>query len=91
MKTHARPNYIAIFVVLFVMTVLEVLWAFLPLAKPVLIIGLVAMAVIKASLVALYYMHLKFEGKLIYTVALVPVAMAVILTLTLLSDTAYLY
>ena len=91
MKAHATPNYMGIFAVLFILTVLEVAYAFLSLPKTALILGLVLMAMVKASLVALFYMHLKFEGKLIYAIALVPLGMAVILTLTLLKDTAYLY
>lgn len=81
----------AVFAILFIMTVIEVAVAFTPLPKVTIVLALVCLAVIKASLVALYYMHLKFEGRLIYAVALVPIFMAVLLTLTLLNDTAYLY
>lgn len=91
MKSHAHPNYMAVFAILFIMTVIEVAVAFTPLPKVTIVLALVCLAVIKASLVALYYMHLKFEGRLIYAVALVPIFMAVLLTLTLLNDTAYLY
>ena len=43
-------------------------------------------ASIKASLVAMFFMHLKFEGKLIVTIFLVPLALCVLLVVALLPD-----
>jgi cytochrome c oxidase subunit IV len=63
-QEHKTPNYMAIFYWLAGMTVVEVGYAtwlhghFVPLA-----IGLVLMAGTKALLVALFFMHLKFERK----------------------------
>jgi caa(3)-type oxidase subunit IV len=42
---------------------MEVGYSFLKVPRPILIVGLVGMAVFKALLVALYFMHLKFERK----------------------------
>jgi caa(3)-type oxidase subunit IV len=62
--THPIPNYLAIFWWLLGITVAEVGWAVLPHhSKLVLAGGLVITAIIKAVLVALYFMHLKFERK----------------------------
>jgi cytochrome c oxidase subunit 4 len=59
---HRQPNYMAIFWILVVLTILEVGASMkLPLGHGAKIVLLVAMAVIKALLVALYFMHLKFE------------------------------
>jgi cytochrome c oxidase subunit IV len=60
---HKHPNYIAIWWILLAVTVMEVGYSFLKIPRAVLILGLVAMAVFKAVLVALYFMHLKFERK----------------------------
>ena len=43
----------------------------------------------KAVLVALYYMHLRFERLLIYSLVLVPLAVFAILLLVLLPDIAW--
>ena len=59
---HDSPNYMAIFWWLLGMTIGEVLLAtYVPMSMAVKIIVLVGMAGIKALLVALYFMHLKFE------------------------------
>jgi len=62
--SHRIPNYMAIFWWLLGITVAEVAWAVLPHhSKFVLASGLVVTAIIKAVLVALYFMHLKFERR----------------------------
>lgn len=63
MSEHKHPNYLAIFWILLTVTVLEVGYSFLKVPRPVLIGGLVTLAGFKALLVALYFMHLKFERK----------------------------
>jgi cytochrome c oxidase subunit 4 len=64
--THQIPNYIAIFWWLLGITIVEVAWALLPHhSKLMLAGGLVITAIIKAVLVAMYFMHLKFERKLL--------------------------
>ncbi len=61
---HTIPNYMAIFWWLLGLTIVEIGWAILPHhSRLVLAGGIVTMAVIKAVLVALYFMHLKFERK----------------------------
>ncbi len=84
---HKTPNYMAIFWWLAAFTAVEVGYSsILPHThKTLLILGLVGFAAIKATLVALYFMHLKFERKslgiivgstLILGVILVSVGMA---------------
>jgi cytochrome c oxidase subunit 4 len=63
MTEHKHPNYIAIWFILLIVTVMEVGYSFLKVPRPILIMGLVGMAVFKALLVALYFMHLKFERR----------------------------
>ncbi len=64
-EAHKVPNYMAIFWWLAGLTVVEVGYStILPHEhKALLIIGLVGFAAIKASLVALFFMHLRFERK----------------------------
>jgi caa(3)-type oxidase subunit IV len=61
---HAVPNYMAIFWWLLGLTIAEIAWAIIPHhSELVLASGIVALAIVKAVLVALYFMHLKFERK----------------------------
>jgi caa(3)-type oxidase subunit IV len=60
---HKHPNYMGIFWILLSVTVVEVGYSFLKIPRPLLILGLVSLAGFKALLVALYFMHLKFERK----------------------------
>ena len=75
---HIRPNYGAIFVSLFVLTVLEIFTTKLPIEKIVIIVTLVSLAIVKAALVAMFYMHLRFEKKLLALVALAPLIFSII-------------
>ncbi|HTR03983.1 MAG TPA: cytochrome C oxidase subunit IV family protein [Thermoanaerobaculia bacterium] len=61
---HTIPNYMAIFWWLLGLTIAEIGWAILPHhSELVLAGGIVALAIIKAVLVAMYFMHLKFERR----------------------------
>ncbi|NIR44791.1 MAG: cytochrome C oxidase subunit IV family protein, partial [Gemmatimonadetes bacterium] len=56
------PSYYMIWLILAVLTAVEVGVAYMSgLPRTVLILVLVGLAIWKATLVALYYMHLKFE------------------------------
>ena len=61
--THRRANYLGIFVILVVITLIETLVSYLQqeaIKFPVLI----GLSMIKAVLVLLYFMHLKFDSRL---------------------------
>jgi len=60
-----------------------ILLAFLPLH---LILGLMILAITKAALVGIWFMHLKFEGKWIYYMLVPAGILAVILTCGLYPD-----
>ncbi len=61
---HTIPNYMAIFWWLLGLTIAEIGWAVLPHhSELVLAGGIVALAIVKAVLVAMYFMHLKFERR----------------------------
>lgn len=84
--THTHPNYMGIFWVLLVLTVVEVALTFLGLPKLLLGSLLVVLAVWKAALVAMYFMHLKFERKTLAMIAVVPFILCLLLILILLPD-----
>ena len=77
---HKKPNYMAIWGILLVLTIAEVVVAFFSgMPKWVLIVLLLILALWKALLVALYYMHLKFEPKKLWVIALSPIPLIIIL------------
>ena len=83
---HKQPNYVGVFWSLFILTICEIIVANTHFAKPLIVVTLVFLAMIKAALVALFYMHLKFEKRVIYFIAIFPLFLAVILTVMVLSD-----
>ncbi len=83
---HKAPNYLAIFWWLLALTILEIAVIYTPLARLVIGILLVGLALSKASLVALYFMHLKFEPRTLGVIALTPLFLCVLLVFALLPD-----
>jgi cytochrome c oxidase subunit 4 len=81
-----EPNYMGVFWWLLVLTILEVAVVYMPIAKIVIAVLLVSMAVSKAALVALYFMHLKFERLTLGLVALSPFVLCLLLILMLMPD-----
>lgn len=64
---EAHAPYMKVFFALLIFTILEYLYAtYMPVGFVMLVLGLMSMAVIKATLVAIYFMHLKFEGRWVY-------------------------
>jgi cytochrome c oxidase subunit 4 len=84
--TQQQPRYMVIWAALAVLTVIEVGIAFLEFSKELIILLLVALAIWKAVLVAMYYMHLKFEPRRLVIMALVPLPLAVILVIAVLTE-----
>lgn len=81
-----HPPYIGIWVALAVLTAVELGVAFLPWPKLTLILLLIGLAVWKALLVALYYMHLRFEPNRIRILAIAPLPLAFILVLAVIQE-----
>ena len=84
--THTQPNYMGIFWVLLVLTMIEVGLTLIGLPKLVVGSLLVILAVWKAALVAMYFMHLKFERRTLAMIAIVPFVLCLFLILILLPD-----
>lgn len=84
---HQEPNYMGVWLGLFLLTVAEVGVAFLSaIPKSVIVVILLGLAVWKALLVALYYMHLRFEPKRLRLVVMAPLPLAVIMVLAILME-----
>jgi cytochrome c oxidase subunit 4 len=84
---HHKVNYVLIFLTLVVLTAITVGVYFLhPSSELVKVLLALTIASIKAALVAMFFMHLKFEGKLIYTIAIVPLLLCVLLVCALIPD-----
>ena len=85
-EAHSTANYIKIFWILLVLTVIEVAIVYMGLPKMLLAGLLVIFAVWKAALVAMHFMHLKFEKRTLSIVAIIPFILCVFLILMLLPD-----
>jgi cytochrome c oxidase subunit 4 len=84
---HHKVPYFLIFGVLVVLTIVTVAVAFLDIKSEIIKVLLaLTIASIKASAVALFFMHLKFEGKLIYLILIVPLLLCILLVCALIPD-----
>ena len=86
MSDHKEPNYMAIFYLLAALTALEIGVVFVPIAKLIVAIALIGLALVKAAMVALYFMHLKFEKRTLGIIALTPLILCTLLIVSLLPD-----
>jgi|GEM_PF-1671281 len=76
-----EPNYLTVFGALALITLIEVtVVANLPVARVPLLLGLSAA---KVLLVAMYYMHLKFQSGWFTAIFLLPIPFVVLVTLIL--------
>src|SRR5690349_5041495 len=83
---HAHPGareYLGIAVVLTVITAIEVAVFYIPSLKGVLVPLLLTLSAVKFGMVAMWYMHLKFDARLFSWLFVLPMllAMAVIIAL----------
>ncbi|MBI3970539.1 MAG: cytochrome C oxidase subunit IV family protein [Chloroflexi bacterium] len=81
---HPKPAlYAGIFVVLFILTALEVGVTYFPEIPQVPV--LLTLALAKGALIVLFYMHLKFDSRVFSTFFLVGLILAVSLIVTLMA------
>ena len=87
---HEEPNYIKIFFWLTALTVIEILFALIPngplYSKWFQAFLLISTAVWKAALVALYFMHLKYEKRILGAIAMIPLVLMIMALIFLLND-----
>ena len=77
-RSHVK-TYFMVFGALMVLTIITVAVSYLHLAVPMAILVALVVATIKGSLVALFFMHLSHERKLIYYVLVLTVVFFVFL------------
>ena len=83
---HKEPKYGMVWVALLVLTLVELWVAQAPLPKPAIVISLCSLALVKAAMVAAYFMHLKFEKYALILIVLSPLILAAILYVGLVPD-----
>jgi caa(3)-type oxidase subunit IV len=88
-KAHEkRRPYLQVFVALAVLTAIEVGVAGLAVNKTLQIALLLALAAVKAALVALFYMHLRYDHRLLAIIGGFPLLLVVIMLIILMADRA---
>ncbi|HAM32909.1 MAG TPA: hypothetical protein DDX05_01800 [Deltaproteobacteria bacterium] len=85
-STGSRRTYFAVFAALLLLTVVTVLVSYVDLGLLNVVVALL-IASVKASLVALFFMHLKGENRLVWGFALVPIFFLALILLGTLTDT----
>jgi cytochrome c oxidase subunit 4 len=90
---HKHPDYMTIFYILAVLTVGEIAVVFLPhyigISKLAVGVFLCAFALVKAAIVAMYFMHLRFETRTLGLIAVTPLAIATLLVFVILPDASF--
>ena len=86
-RPHEQPNYLAVFIALAVITAIittvELMSSSLGIPRVILNAFYVAMAVAKATLVAMYYMHLKQDSRLYTALFVTPALFALVFIIML--------
>jgi len=88
-ESHPHPKYVNIWLILLVVTAAEVVFASVFHTGFFKGAGLVVMALYKAVLVALYFMHLKFEKKTMWIIASAPLIFGVIFAIGAYPDSEH--
>ena len=89
-KSHVnRKEYWAIFAVLFLLTVLEVGVVYLGIAKTPLFVALTGLALVKATCVGLFFMHLKHETPILRRSIAIPMSIPAFYALVLIAEGAW--
>ena len=84
--SHPEPNYLAVILVLTVLTAVEIAVTYTPLPRLSIGVLLVGLALTKACMVAMFFMHLKFEKTTLALIAATPLFLCTMLVFALLPD-----
>jgi caa(3)-type oxidase subunit IV len=84
-----RKEYVKIFLVLIVLTVLEVGLVYLPIDKTLMVSALILLALTKAACVGLFFMHLKHETKSMKMTVALPFIAPAVYALVLITEAAW--
>ena len=87
LEVESHAPYLRVWFALLVFTLIEYFYAkFTQSAFLVLVLGLMFWAIIKASLVGWYFMHLKFEGRWVYYMLVPAGVLAAVFIISLIPD-----
>ena len=81
-----KPRYMAVFGGLALLTAIEVTVAFMGFERRMTVLLLIGLAIWKAVLVALYFMHLKWESRSLKILAVAPFVPAAIMVIVVLME-----
>ncbi|OGR57344.1 MAG: hypothetical protein A3I11_07130 [Elusimicrobia bacterium RIFCSPLOWO2_02_FULL_39_32] len=88
MEKNCEQFYGIIYLVLIALTVLTVLFAQMDFVRSLTILFALSIALVKSSLIALYYMRLRTEKPLIYLIVLIGIVTVSILAIGIFPDIA---
>lgn len=89
MEVESHAPYLKVWAALAVFTAVEYFWAHVfKDSLATLVLGLLFWAVLKASLVGWYFMHLKFEGRWVYGMLIPAAVLASVIVFALVPDIA---
>ena len=88
--SHQEPNYMAVWGALAVLTGIEVGIYYMHMPRFYFVTALVLLALIKAYLVAWFFMHLRSERVTLAFLTVIPFALAVDLLIGLLPDISHI-
>ena len=87
LEVESHAPYMKIWFILAVLTGVEYVYAMIFKDHfPLLVVGLMSLALVKAAMVGWYFMHLKFERRWVYLLIVPACVMAVLVTLALVPD-----
>ena len=86
---HTHPNYLAIWGWLIFLLIISLAAVKLPFSSSVTTAFIFIVALVKAVIVAAYFMHLRFEDRLIKLIAIVPVLLFIVMTIIFLPDIVF--
>ena len=84
-----HPNYVAVWIWLMLLLAVSLVAVYLPFSQGLTVFLILVIALVKSVLVATYFMHLRFERRLILAIAIIPVILFIGMLLTLLPDIVY--
>lgn len=84
-----RKEYWTIFAVLSVLTVLEVGVVYMGISKTPLFVALSGLAIVKATCVGLFFMHLKYETSILRRSVAIPMSIPALYALVLIAEGAW--
>ena len=88
-EKHKEPNDMGVFWGLLILTVAEVVVVYLAIPRVLMIIILVMMALVKAGMVAAYFMHLRFERKTLALIVMTPLLLSTLMLVGFVPDASF--